>query len=614
MRLEQQTIQLAASFYSHIGYTGAFSLSIDATAVIPMLKVKSNRLIGLASENEVVLKSAKDIINIINYKSSEKTKQANAFLLSPLQEHVPSFILVISPVYKGQDHQLVHHWFNQVLLWAAKKDMLVVGLGADGDSKVRKYYKERFKRLDGKRNAAIDIDDDTFAYNFVIENVMSDTGVSRPIPTLMFPDWRHLIKKWRNQLLNVKRLLILGDGVIQLEHLMTVFERDRMRCGLWKSDVFVKDKQNVQAAVRVLQEEVCVCMKDWDAKETKSTRAYLKMGHYMLKAYTEKDLTVQQHSMFAWVPVSFLRYWKAWLSISGFDIKSNFVSLQAYKDFILSGHSIIMSMKMFSMFFPSHPFQPWTFGSNSCEELFSMLRGFTRGKSDLCFMDMIDLSGRIQKLNKLKFQGKTIDDNILLPQWPQDIDNNLKKGMEMAEREVLKTLDHLSMLPALINANVVRKDGNDIVCINHPVLQTFTVWPGSENRYDGPDETTVISSEELLELDNGILLETLDQIDESHRGALISIAATASLQEGVEDVNEDEEDDSPSQCALYRNNACKYQDPSFKQPKTTNWIGCSYPTCNLWYHEQCLSLHITSEQTRLEYTLICPKHRDKTTL
>lgn len=55
--------------------------------------------------------------------------------------------------------------------------------------------------------------------------------------------------------------------------------------------------------------------------------------------------------MFAWVPVSFLRYWKAWLSITGFDIESNFVSMQTYEDFILSGHSIIMSMKIFSVFF-----------------------------------------------------------------------------------------------------------------------------------------------------------------------------------------------------------------------------------------------------------------------
>ena len=79
-------------------------------------------------------------------------------------------------------------------------------------------------------------------------------------------------------------------------------------------------------------------MKDWGAKETKSTRVYLKMGHYILKAYTEgeKDLTVQQRAMFAWVPVSFLRYWKGCLSISGFEIESNFVTLQTCDDFILS--------------------------------------------------------------------------------------------------------------------------------------------------------------------------------------------------------------------------------------------------------------------------------------
>lgn len=171
----------------------------------------------------------------------------------------------------------------------------------------------------------------------------------------------------------------------------------------------------------------------------------------------------------------------------------------------------------------------------------------------------------------------------------------------MAEKEVLKTLDHLNMLAALVNANVVRKDGNDIVCINHPVLQTFPVWPNSENDYDGPDETTVISSEELLELDNGVLLETLDQTEDIHRNALIGIAATASLQEGAKDTNEDEEDDSPSQCALYRNKACRYQDPSFKQPKTTSWIGCSNPSCNIWHHETVsfIAHYIGAHQTRI---------------
>ena len=70
-----------------------------------------------------------------------------------------------------------------------------------------------------------------------------------------------------------------------------------------------------------------------------------------------------------------------------------------YEDFILSSHSLIISM-MFALYFPSHSFQPWTSGSNSCKELFSKLRGFTRGKSDLCLIDMVDLAGRVQKLDE----------------------------------------------------------------------------------------------------------------------------------------------------------------------------------------------------------------------
>ena len=36
---------------------------------------------------------------------------------------------------------------------------------------------------------------------------------------------------------------------------------------------------------------------------------------------------------------------------------------------------------------------------------------------------------------------------ILPTQWPQNTDEHLKKGMQMAERELLKTLEHLGMLP-----------------------------------------------------------------------------------------------------------------------------------------------------------------------
>ena len=37
---------------------------------------------------------------------------------------------------------------------------------------------------------------------FDFQSVVKDTD-GLAVPTLMFPDWKHLIKKWRNQILNL---------------------------------------------------------------------------------------------------------------------------------------------------------------------------------------------------------------------------------------------------------------------------------------------------------------------------------------------------------------------------------------------------------------------------
>ena len=219
-------------------------------------------MIRLATENECVVTTAQDIMNVVKNQEYAKAKQANAFLLAPLQEHVPSFVLAISPVYNGQDLTLVRHWFNQVTLWGSRSDITVAGFGADGDSKVRKYYVDRFRKNEEDRNDVISLNYDSFDFNIVVKD-LQNMDFDVPVPTIIFPDWRHLIKKWRNQLLNVKRILIIGEGAAQIEHIMKVFDIDRIRSGLWKSDVFVKDRQNVNAAIRILQKEVRVCIKEW---------------------------------------------------------------------------------------------------------------------------------------------------------------------------------------------------------------------------------------------------------------------------------------------------------------------------------------------------------------
>jgi hypothetical protein len=218
-------------------------------------------------------------------------------------------------------------------------------------------YTWRFTKTAGDRNDIITIAYESFDFVSVISKINLDSDeVPTNVPSIMFLDWRHLIKQWRNQLLNVKRILVLGDRFVQLEHLMKTYEMYKIEYGLWKSDVFVKDKQNVNAALRILQDTVRQCMKDLNSPETTGTRIYLKMGQNMPRAHTEYGLSVRERSRLAWSAVSFLRLWKSWLHISGYNIDSSFISTQTYNDFVLAGHSLILSMKLFSIYFPNKPY------------------------------------------------------------------------------------------------------------------------------------------------------------------------------------------------------------------------------------------------------------------
>ena len=100
----------------------------------------------------------------------------------------------------------------------------------------------------------------------------------------------------------------------------------------------------------------------------------------MLRAFTEETLSVKERSKLAWSAVCFVRLWKAWIEKSTYPIESSFISLQTYNDMIIAGHSLILSMKIFSEYYPDLPFHPSTFESDSCERLFSTCRGFSEEK------------------------------------------------------------------------------------------------------------------------------------------------------------------------------------------------------------------------------------------
>jgi len=47
----------------------------------------------------------------------EKARLANAFVLTPLKEHVPNFMLAVSAAVKSQNFETVVNWFNNTIKW-----------------------------------------------------------------------------------------------------------------------------------------------------------------------------------------------------------------------------------------------------------------------------------------------------------------------------------------------------------------------------------------------------------------------------------------------------------------------------------------------------------------
>lgn len=80
--LEQLSFAAARDVFDRLEIQGPFILAVDATPVIPSLKVRGNKIFGLAQRDQVVVKSAEDIIRVVEDTSLEKTKLVNAFVIA----------------------------------------------------------------------------------------------------------------------------------------------------------------------------------------------------------------------------------------------------------------------------------------------------------------------------------------------------------------------------------------------------------------------------------------------------------------------------------------------------------------------------------------------------
>lgn len=596
-RLEPLSFARAREFFDRLGVQGPFIFAVDATPVIPSLKIRSNKIYGIAQEEDLIVRTAEDIIQVAGDKSLQKTKLVNAFILAPVYLSEPIFVLALSPVIKGETSDTVANWYNQAIRMGLENNIRIIGVGADGDSKVRKFYLQTYSKNKLPGNC-ITLDYEGFDFAGEIKQINTHSTA-----TVMQPDWKHLIKKWRNQLLNTRKILVMGNSVVLIEYLMEIYESFKLESGLWKSDVFVRDKQNVDAAMRILQPKVHACLSKSNDVLTKGLRVYLSIGYSLLQCFSDKSLTPRERARLGWQPVIFLRLWKKWILSQQYDADKHFISDQTYTDTILAGHSVILNMLIFAKHFPDIPFCPWYFGSDSCEVLFSYLRAFTKGKNNFSFLEMLDIAGRTMKLLELKHKGKL--KSVKLPEvtWPVNLHAEIIEGMKNAEKDVLKTMEEMGMIPGLRAANVVyQNQRTGEITIMNAASSAF-----ASDKSVFPDEQNIVTFEELFDLDNDILLSSLQKESTVTVEGIAEIIADS--QKGTEKEQEEELDEGdPRNCEFHKIGSCRFQQEGFVEPLMTHWIGCEFPQCGKWLHELCLGVKFKNDEERNRYAFICPNH------
>ena len=214
---------------------------------------------------------------------------------------------------------------------------------------------------------------------------------------------------------------------------------------------------------------------------------------------------------------------------------------------------------------------------------------------------MLDITARKVKLLELKYKGRRLKCKRNHSAWPTNLEKEIIEGIKDAERELLKTVEEKGMVPGLREANIVYKNPKtgELTCLN----TATEAYISEKDLFQ--DELSVVSVDELFDLENEILLDNIDSTDVAEIDGLTGIIADEMRSEQSEIIF-DEGD--PRNCQLYEKGNCKYFQKDFAEPATTYWIDCEFPGCGYWWHEVCMGIKFKSKTERDKYLFICPSH------
>ena len=137
--------------------------------------------------------------------------------------------------------------------------------------------------------------------------------------------------------------------------------------------------------------------------QAEGTIFYLQIMRNIRDAFLDKSMSPINRIFCMWKTIFILRIWRTWLDENGYTQSEHFITPNAYTCIEVNGHMLVnVVLRVVAGSLPPESLRFWKAGSQSCEQLFRLIRSMTPTFSTII---NFTLKGMLDRVHKLAFLG-----------------------------------------------------------------------------------------------------------------------------------------------------------------------------------------------------------------
>lgn len=136
---------------------------------------------------------------------------------------------------------------------------------------------------------------------------------------------------------------------------------------------------------------------------------YLTVVRMYLSVFMSNTMAHKDRAKACGYVLTYLRVWKRWIERSqGYSLRSDFITLEAFRDTVLSCQWYLLMANVFRDRFPGKDFPVDLSGSDAAEQLFSALGSMVQNKRVFTYLEAIQNVGNMNIIEILRASGRAV--------------------------------------------------------------------------------------------------------------------------------------------------------------------------------------------------------------